>query len=84
MMPVNSSEAFTGGNGAVVVGNGAATIPAGATVVAITALAAGNITTTGGTHGALSAVPVPAGVTIFGRWTAVTGSVGNQAIAYLG
>ena len=82
MMPVNSSEAFTGGNGSVVVGSGAATIPSGATVVAITALAAGNITTTG--EGALAAVPIPVGVTIFGRWTGVTGSVGNQAIAYLG
>lgn len=80
--PVNSSEAFSGGSGAVVVGSGAITVPSGSVVVAITALATGQITTVG--NYALSSAEIPAGTTIFGRWTAVTGAASNQAIAYLG
>jgi|SaaInl7_100m_RNA_FD_contig_41_2508149_length_379_multi_2_in_0_out_0_1 hypothetical protein len=81
-VPVNSAEAFSGGLGAIVVGSGAITISAGDTVVAITALASGQITTVG--NYALTAATIPAGTTIFGRWTAVTGAASNQAIAYLG
>ena len=86
--PVNSSEAFSGGSGAMIIGSGSNAISAGDTVVAITALATGQISTdpaTGKSNYLLTNVEIPAGTTIFGRWTgSITGAASNQAIAYLG
>jgi hypothetical protein len=69
------------------VASGAVTVPSGKSIVAITALAETNITSlavsaTGTDASFTDNVTIPAGVTVYGKWTAATSSA--AAIAYFG
>tara|TARA_B100000214_G_scaffold251454_1_gene184871 strand:- start:186 stop:446 length:261 start_codon:yes stop_codon:yes gene_type:complete len=81
--PVNTEELSTGGNGGIVIVNtDTTTPPAGAVFAAITSLDAGvafDIST--GNIDLTTLTSLPAGTTVFGRWTSLKLS-GGQAVVY--
>lgn len=73
-----------GGGGGSVVGNGATTPPAGrGHITAYTSFKDSQQITTVGSP-TFTSLDIPAGVTVFGRWTSITGNSANQGVAYFG
>jgi hypothetical protein len=67
-------------------GTGATTPPTGKVIVAIQVLADAAVTATAesATYATLTAVPVPAGVIVYGRYTSVTLDASGKTIYYFG
>ena len=84
----NTSQVALGQLGSALTTASAVTPPAGKTIVAITILAASqNVTAISedtSLFPSLSALPVPEGVTIYGRYSNILTSSANGAIYYFG
>jgi hypothetical protein len=68
-----------------VAGEDGVTVPEGKSIIAITALAATSLTNlASGGESLTGAVNLPAGVTIYGKWSAATVGASGSVIAYFG
>ena len=73
-----------GGGGGTLLGNGTITPSAGREhIIAYTSLKDSQQVTTVGSP-TFTTLDIPAGVTVFGRWTSMTGNSANQGVAYFG
>jgi hypothetical protein len=71
--------------GSVATSSGSVTVPEGKSIIAITALATTNLTNLASAGESLTgAVNLPAGVTIYGKWSAATVDASGSVIAYFG
>ena len=71
--------------GSVAVDNAVVTAPEGKSIIAITALATTSLTNlASGGESLTGAVNLPAGVTIYGKWSAATVGATGSVIAYFG
>lgn len=71
--------------GSVAVANDDVTVPSGKSIIAITALASTELTgLASGGESLTGAVNIPAGVTIYGKWSAATVDASGSVIAYFG
>jgi hypothetical protein len=71
--------------GSVAVDNAVVTVPEGKSIIAITALATTSLTNlASGGESLTGAVNLPAGVTIYGKWSAATVGATGSVIAYFG
>lgn len=84
----NTSQVAFGQLGSkLITGNTAVTPDSGKVFVAITALTdfvAAATTPESSTFADLDTQTIPAGVTVYGRYTSITGTTGDVAIAYMG
>lgn len=71
--------------GSAAVSDAAVTVPEGKSIIAITALATTSLTgLASGGESLTGAVNLPAGVTIYGKWSAATVDASGNVIAYFG
>ena len=71
--------------GSVAVADAVVTVPEGKSIIAITALAATSLTDLASSGESLTgAINLPAGVTIYGKWSAATVEENGSVIAYFG
>jgi hypothetical protein len=71
--------------GSLAVDNAAVTVPEGKSIIAITALATTSLTNlASGGESLTGTVNLPAGVTIYGKWSTATVGASGSVIAYFG